>query len=1470
MKRPDFPARSAQHARRGIALVITLLMLSVVTITAVAFLAVSRRERAAVGSAAEQLNARLVAETGVNHALGRIASRISAVTNRLAYGGTNRLGDGGYFVSTNFGNPNFRIGPNFSYLDTRDYRQLTNVSYFRDDDFNRFNLASAADREQYARLLGNLYYDPRPPVFVATNRIPGDPVDFRFYLDLNRNGRFETNGLIAEFDRQGRVIGDLSDVRFAWGDPEWIGVLENPDVPHSGTNRFIGRFAYVVVPTSATLDLNFSGNNAKKIDVGQGGLFPADRNGINPPSGFYRNQGVGTWEMNLAGFFGALHPDIWMFRTDDYLYRTNRNDANQGLTFADAERLRRFRQERYAPPSAEQFFESDSGSSAVAHVRNVFEQDGVDGYSDGPLVVNRADIFNRFENDAPDLSWSGGDLTNRFADFNDLFNSDLGLSYRITGNYTNQGNVVIGNSTFDRYTFYRLINQLGTDSGDGRFETGTHPAYADLFRGREAVNPFGFYRRAKLNLNYAQENPNGDSVDSARVANFRPWQPLEWFTNATHRLLLSEFTNGLPFFPPRVDRPVPGLAINGWTRVNDNNTSYPTNYSYTAQVHRPLQMAANIFDATTNFFLDAGRRVAAPTVFRPLLYEDFRSPGVLRLHGFQEVTNGVTVDNLLRSEWTAPDLVTNGAPRWPMSPSVRLAPSAPEANPPITTRERNLNLFGIPWVVGAKKGLPNFNQALWQTVIQPTRRLIITRPTRTSRIGQTELPISGANTGGFRTAYQYVLSITNRIGVEGWNSYFTNFPRNVRIFATNVLEFTLMDETGPGAPVPILQRRELLSANILTNNWPARAYISPQFSRNTSSPLFYEFPNTITNSITTTPNGGLVIGTSFIYDPTAVSGVRAFPLTQTNQGRVVISQSNRRFLTPVISAYVTNSLLYAIIDDQSGRLLDIATLRSTMVRTNIISTLSFDSQGVEQEFVNAQAGTQTSASAGMPAFWSTNLVQNNRTRGIDNQLLVSIGDIQARSLWRNPPASPAGMDPIEFAIQGLKYFIYGEEPQGSSDFAARVRREYGSNLVVQVGFNPSPQVFLSDRRMANDPLVHYTKDDLAPGYFFLTDSGYTELQHEFFGLVPSTRVGGPTLTTNFVAFDVGTPFKEINAYAPWGTNANLTGVQAPTTGNSNPGNRNPNTSVPTAFDYSFKDPLIRSPADWNFPAGTNASFRFSGVGQLGRIHRGTPWQTIYLKSLDAFEVGPGEVSLMTRLGMGRLTWTGWAGNRFTHPTNDWKIVDLFTTALNDNAARGQLGVNQAGVSAWAAVLSGVPLLETTSTTNPDNPLPLFLEPGSPEITQMITGYTHAGTNVPGLLASMAAVKNGVQVNPDGVFPKLGSILQVPTFSDRAPFLNQDIGWTNATRVGDEVLERLPQQILSLLRADEPRFVVYSFGQTLKPAQGAVNLRPGPLYGIVTNYVITGEYVTKTVLRLDGDPRRLQPIIEDQRVILSNP
>ena len=40
------------------------------------------------------------------------------------------------------------------------------------------------------------------------------------------------------------------------GDPEWVGVLERPDVPHGPNNKFVSRYAFVAVPADGSLDLN--------------------------------------------------------------------------------------------------------------------------------------------------------------------------------------------------------------------------------------------------------------------------------------------------------------------------------------------------------------------------------------------------------------------------------------------------------------------------------------------------------------------------------------------------------------------------------------------------------------------------------------------------------------------------------------------------------------------------------------------------------------------------------------------------------------------------------------------------------------------------------------------------------------------------------------------------------------------------------------------------------------------------------------------------------------------------------------------------------------------------------------------------------------------------------------------------------------------------------------------------------------
>ena len=86
------------RAKRGAALVITLIMLGMVTAMAVVFLSISRRERASVSVITDQAGAQLMAETATAQALSKVVSRMVTRQNPLAYG---------FSVSTNYIN---RVG----------------------------------------------------------------------------------------------------------------------------------------------------------------------------------------------------------------------------------------------------------------------------------------------------------------------------------------------------------------------------------------------------------------------------------------------------------------------------------------------------------------------------------------------------------------------------------------------------------------------------------------------------------------------------------------------------------------------------------------------------------------------------------------------------------------------------------------------------------------------------------------------------------------------------------------------------------------------------------------------------------------------------------------------------------------------------------------------------------------------------------------------------------------------------------------------------------------------------------------------------------------------------------------------------------------------------------------------------------------------------------------------------------------
>src|SRR6266851_4377149 len=107
---PRLPSASRE---RGVALVITLIMLSVITFMAIAFLVLSRGERTSVGTATDQSLARLGADNALERAQIELVAPMMASGNAFS---------SGMLVSTNFINPN-------PFSPTNNYASPINVGY---------------------------------------------------------------------------------------------------------------------------------------------------------------------------------------------------------------------------------------------------------------------------------------------------------------------------------------------------------------------------------------------------------------------------------------------------------------------------------------------------------------------------------------------------------------------------------------------------------------------------------------------------------------------------------------------------------------------------------------------------------------------------------------------------------------------------------------------------------------------------------------------------------------------------------------------------------------------------------------------------------------------------------------------------------------------------------------------------------------------------------------------------------------------------------------------------------------------------------------------------------------------------------------------------------------------------------------------------------------------------------------------
>ena len=295
---------------------------------------------------------------------------------------------------------------------------------------------------------------------------------------------------------------------------------------------------------------------------------------------------------------------------------------------------------------------------------------------------------------------------------------------------------------------------------------------------------------------------------------------------------------------------------------------------------------------------------------------------------------------------------------------------------------------------------------------------------------------------------------------------------------------------------------------------------------------------------------------------------------------------------------------------------------------------------------------------------------------------------------------------------------------------------------------------------------------------------------------------------------------------------------------------------PDVFNVSIKDALVRSSDDWQFT--TNA---LPTLGWLGRIHRGTPWQTVYLKSSDVGLTNVVRSPSAWAGGNNRVAskkWSEWTGNSslqgsyYTRPVSDRLLFDVFTTAINDNSSRGRLSVNQAGLAAWSAVLSGMVALTNTSSQSalltglPPQFAPVIVQPAG-----LFDYYnTNAWPPIVRIHNAINTMRNNTNYFVNGTFNRVGDVLAVPELTIASPFLNLSSSFAPIRGMTDAAYEWLPQQILSLLQTGKPRFAIYSYGQALQAAPNSI-LAGGAFSGLCTNYAITAEQVTRTVVTVVG-------------------
>jgi hypothetical protein len=342
---------------------------------------------------------------------------------------------------------------------------------------------------------------------------------------------------------------------------------------------------------------------------------------------------------------------------------------------------------------------------------------------------------------------------------------------------------------------------------------------------------------------------------------------------------------------------------------------------------------------------------------------------------------------------------------------------------------------------------------------------------------------------------------------------------------------------------------------------------------------------------------------------------------------------------------------------------------------------------------------------------------------------------------------------------------------------------FTTNYVVQVPYAPTISISEYTSWQANDPLVHYLASDLT-----------------FNGVEKNT---GVQTGTQIIYASIGSPINppapafnvENDRYQPWGIQYTNNFVQT-----------GPNAIVPSAFGLAVKDPLVWSADYWDFP--TNLLSDLTGLGQ---VHRGTPWQTIYLKEADVLQI----LDPAGDTGSGTNTWVAWTGDdnipdaATMDPVNDRQLACLLISLLNTNNPTQLMSVNDPNIADWLNVLNGLTVYSNSAS------FPSVQFPAGTRLSTMFNTYVMA-SNSPQAEMIVTNIDQARAAQPNGNFYTVGDILSAPELTENSPWLNTMNVNQMEFGISDAVYEAIPAQLLLLLRPD-------SIG-ALSLTNGVVNLQ----------------------------------------------